>query len=41
MSSLASQTVDLINNLGSGTEEEVTISQNGSTLVLSNVGSSS
>ena len=37
MSSLASQTVDLINNLSSGTHEEITISQSGSTLVLSNV----
>lgn len=37
MSSLASQTVDLIKNLSSETHEEITISQSGSKLVLSNV----
>ncbi len=39
MSSLASQTVALINNLSSGssTSEEVIVSQDGTTLVLSNV----
>ena len=39
MSSLASQTVDLINNLSSGssTSEEVIVSQDGTTLILTNV----